>query len=787
MADSGMEALAWQVAAGLARSRNEGQAATAVARAAALLLEAEIVRLWMIDRERGYRFAGAWPEEETPPEEPPEDIGRVVALGAPDIAPAAKPFRSRILVSLLVGRKPVGVAEILERRRPAGAFAATDASRLAPLFEAAEAAIQGIRDRAMRDVRNLEAITRLTRLVDVGRTLASTFDLEQLSSFIANRARVSLEAQGAYLWMADPSGETLAVTAAEGPGGEAVRGWQLSIGEGLAGRVASSRESQLLNDADEIAELGSRPDLEAGLEIRSVAAVPVAFEDGTLLGVIEVVNKETEEFLEDGDVLFLKVVAETSALSIGNVRRLQAERRATDLGALLEAAQELGASLEVPKVSFTLVHKAAAILQYRQAAVGLLRPGGRFELAAVSGQTFVDEKQPEVRALRDILEWASGLPEGIYVVQEEDGSIESPRPETREKFQSYFQLTGARSFLTVPLADSDGRVGLFSMDAREPYAFGEHAMEASRLLAVQATIAIRNAMLYQQIPMARVMQPLARHKERFMSLPRHQRIRRIAGLVIVAVALLFPVPLRVSGDARVLPSRRLQINAEVAGRVTQVYVREGDRVDSGQVLAVLDDTDYRIGEEDARTRYEMARMEQTRLRAAAHTADAEAQAALLDGLGAELKLWDARLASTRIRARAAGLVATPHIEERVGTRLAQGDLFCELVDPGKQRVEILLPERDAGLVAEGMGVKVKLNAYPTRSLRARVERVGVVATVQEGERYFLVQTRLEPSGTAPRSGMTGLAKITVGRATVARILLRRPARWIWGLIWGWLP
>src|SRR5207249_2943587 len=122
-----------------------------------------------------------------------------------------------------------------------------------------------------------------------------------------------------------------------------------------------------------------------------------------------------------------------------------------------------------------------------------------------------------------------------------------------------------------------------------------------------------------------------------------------------------------------------------------------------------------------------------------------------------------------------------------GARLARGDLFCEVVEPGRQRIEVVVPEQDAGLVGPGMTVKIKLHAFPARSFTARVERVGVAATMVEARPAFLVRARFEEAMPQLRSGMTGRAKINTGSASILRIFFRRPARWIWGLVWGWLP
>ena len=147
--------------------------------------------------------------------------------------------------------------------------------------------------------------------------------------------------------------------------------------------------------------------------------------------------------------------------------------------------------------------------------------------------------------------------------------------------------------------------------------------------------------------MAGMMQPLMRHKQRLMNLPRAKRIRWMLTAAALLVMLILPVPLRVAGAARVLPDRRRQVDSEVQGRVARVYVREGDRVDAGQVLAVLDDTDYRIGEEARSPK--MARMEQTRLGPWPGPPTPSQTAPV--GIARRAGAWKTRLASTQIRAR----------------------------------------------------------------------------------------------------------------------------------------
>ena len=81
----------WRLANELARAASEHDAGVAVARAACLLSGVECARVWLIDRTRGYRFAGSWPDEDKPPEHPPQDVIRAIIFGAPSTTAADLP------------------------------------------------------------------------------------------------------------------------------------------------------------------------------------------------------------------------------------------------------------------------------------------------------------------------------------------------------------------------------------------------------------------------------------------------------------------------------------------------------------------------------------------------------------------------------------------------------------------------------------------------------------------------------------------------------------------------
>lgn len=65
-----------------------------------------------------------------------------------------------------------------------------------------------------------------------------------------------------------------------------------------------------------------------------------------------------------------------------------------------------------------------------------------------------------------------------------------------------------------------------------------------------------------------------------------------AGILgVLAVVMFLPYPYEAGGDFTILPAARVEVPARVDGEVLHVYVKEGDWVEAGQILALLSDWD----------------------------------------------------------------------------------------------------------------------------------------------------------------------------------------------------
>ena len=98
--------------------------------------------------------------------------------------------------------------------------------------------------------------------------------------------------------------------------------------------------------------------------------------------------------------------------------------------------------------------------------------------------------------------------------------------------------TGYRALYSLPLDDDQGRVGLLLYESSDPDFLDLPHTEMIKVLAGQATVAIRNALLYREVPLISLLEPLM---QKTRGAAAHQRSRRMAMAVVAAAVVLFLV------------------------------------------------------------------------------------------------------------------------------------------------------------------------------------------------------------------------------------------------------
>lgn len=173
-----------------------------------------------------------------------------------------------------------------------------------------------------------EDIQVLTRLQELAVALASTLDPEPLLRRIVSSAMELMEAQGSSLLLLTEAKDELIFQVVDGDVSQKLVGRHLRVGEGIAGWVAQTGESAIVNDVQSDSRFSSSFDARTGFHTESLICVPMSFQD-RLLGVLSIVNKNRPGGFVPKDIKWLKTLAALAAVAIENVRlyyRLREER-----------------------------------------------------------------------------------------------------------------------------------------------------------------------------------------------------------------------------------------------------------------------------------------------------------------------------------------------------------------------------------------------------------------------------------------------------------------------------
>jgi GAF domain-containing protein/multidrug resistance efflux pump len=705
---------------------------------------------------------------------------------------ASRPRVKSAMFAVLHGAQTnEGVVEVLNRRT--GEFTADHAHFLEEASRFAGHAFANLGAIEAERHTQLFTLERLTALYDLGRTFTSTLELEQLLPVIAGKIRDILPAGACNLWLADSGSSDMYLAKKIGEDPTIEDDARVSLTEGLLADIAQKATPKLVEDPASEPWLAERQNAaERDFRITSWMGVPLR-KDDEVLGVVEIVNKADGSAFNEEDLFFLASISEQAAVAIHNANLLEAERKVSALDALLKISQEITSTLDLDHVLSTVVHQASSVVPFERCVIGFF-DRSKFILGAVSGEAEVP-KTREMSDLRTRLEWVASQSGPVSADLYEDGWHTTPE-DAKAQVVPFLEAHEQNGFYGLPLRDDQGTLGAMALLSGDADFLNESNRETVGILANQTTVAIRNAQLYQQVPLANLLQPFSQRKKKLLSAMPRSRWAEYAqrAALIIGALVLIPWPMRVGTDATVVSADRRVVSAIGGGVVQRVFVHEGDVVQAGQVLAQLDNSDDRV---------KLAQAEEARAQARHDLAESEfrndpsaaGQAKIQNDLyQAEVDLQNQRVAESILRAPIAGLVVTPKIEDRAGAYLRPGEAFGEIVAQDRMAAEMSVPETDLSMVKPGARIALKLNAFPTSTFQGAVDRLGAQTHGEAGEQYFLVRATFENTGVRARSGMVGRARIYAdggwfgsGWYPVGYAILRAPFRWVWEKVWGLLP
>lgn len=257
------------------------------------------------------------------------------------------------------------------------------------------------------------------------------------------------------------------------------------------------------------------------------------------------------------------------------------------------------------------------------------------------------------------------------------------------------------------------------------------------------------------------------------------------GLLCIG-ALFVPLQHHVSAPARIEGAIQRALVAPENGYLQHAYVRAGDKVKAGQLLAELADEELQL--EIRRWQSELAQHENTYNSALAQSDRVQM---VVNGSKAEeartqLALAEQKLSRSHITAPFDGVIIKGDLKQLLGAPVQRGDTLLTIAPIESFRLMIEVDERDIDEVTLKQVGKVALISLPGKSIPFEVLSITPAAVTKEERNFFEVEGQLKAAGNITlRPGLEGIAKIQAGKRSLIWVLTHRVIEWAKITLWKW--
>jgi len=511
---------------------------------------------------------------------------------------------------------------------------------------------------------------------------------------------------------------------------------------------------------------------------------------------------------------------------------------------------EIHRSLGLNETAYAIVNDGRSLIDCDRLTL-LACDAGSCQMLAVSGAVACDPRSDAVTVLKSlaIATSAQGLPFVFPPVEtgipSESGNWQVPAdsddpqaasrgaspfakdafgaqaglpPELHQPLLAFLDSSGAKSLAAIPLIPKgtdpensrpgpQAAAGVLVIE-QFSRAIDSPMCERLQLVGEHCAPALQNARRYQSAPWTALF-----GEERWRRLTRGRSRLRLWLYVAAAIFVLswiVPAQFEIEARGELQPRLRRELFAADDAVVEELKVDHDDRVDAGQVLAVLRnpqlDLEFkRVSGELQTTRERLAAVQAARVELAIESAARPGGAARLSGEEAGLramlaslerqsKLLDEQQAALVLRSPIAGRVLTWDLPQLLQSRPVQrGQVLMTVADPdGPWVVELHVPERQIGhLIDARRGGEAKLPVTyvlatdPARKHRAEVDSVAASVELDRGNEPSVLVTvgvnRGELENPRPGAGTTG--KVYCGWRPLAYVWLHDLFDAVWSWVW----
>ncbi|MFN7877216.1 MAG: efflux RND transporter periplasmic adaptor subunit [Pirellula sp.] len=271
--------------------------------------------------------------------------------------------------------------------------------------------------------------------------------------------------------------------------------------------------------------------------------------------------------------------------------------------------------------------------------------------------------------------------------------------------------------------------------------------------------------------------------------PKVLRKRRIqvflAIVALVCCILAFPVPYRVRAYCTLSPAEKRFAVVPFDGTIARGFVRPGDTIQAGDLLAEMDDRTLNIQLAGVAAEHLKAMRKQSVELANHNISDFQIAKLEAERLAAEEEFLRFRKEHLQITSPMTGIILSGSTDRAEAAAVRQGQVLFEIGSLDLRRIEVEIPATEIACVNVGQPVTVWVEGLESTAIYGTIERIHSQAELRGGQLVFIAEVPFELASIRDQAhggekaipyqpGMRGSARIDGDRHSLAWNLFRRP-------------
>jgi len=389
-----------------------------------------------------------------------------------------------------------GIIELMEHKDNSG-FTETDLQLLQSIASPISIMVENI---TLYNLTETD-VNRLRTLMKVNNVINTTMDVDQLLEYIMSSAKEILKCEGSSLLLIDEKSKELYFNVVDSDSKEALKEIRVPLGIGIAGIVAKTGESLLINDAENDNRVFRKADEVTNIKTRNILCVPMKVQN-RIIGVLEVINSFGKPFFDDYDLSLFHAMADQASIALHNrglidslqTSNVSLEKRIKELSTINKISHFMSKSFEydIEDILSKTIRSISDILEITRISI-FFHDAKKNKLKIMDAVGIKRDCFNEIEIAMDnkIISrvFSKGFPLLVQDITKE------------KKYGRYKRLRyNTKSFICMPIKVKDKVIGILNFaDKKSGSFFDKDDLQTLETISMQVSEAYENSMFYKEV------------------------------------------------------------------------------------------------------------------------------------------------------------------------------------------------------------------------------------------------------------------------------------------------